>query len=231
MSSDLHSGHRDRMKSKFRNNGIECFEDHEKLEVLLYSIFPRINTNELAHNLINNFGSLHGVLNASESELTKIKGFGETSAFQLSYFGALSRYLSENGEPGGIILKSLNDIVEYARKIMDFSFDEQFMALFLDKRHALLSKLSFNGKTTSMAEGENKLLVKHALNGNSSYVVLVHSHNGKNVLPSSSDVVFTRKISMLLRSVGITLDDHIIIDVEQSYSMRASYLLGDMWTP
>ncbi len=53
----IHDGHRERMRERFLQTGFEGMEDHEALELLLYYFFPRINTNPIAHRLIDTFGS------------------------------------------------------------------------------------------------------------------------------------------------------------------------------
>ena len=72
----IHAGHRKRMREKFARNGGAGFQKHEILEMVLYSSIPRGNTNEIAHALINKFGSFSGVLNAPYEELLKVKGVG-----------------------------------------------------------------------------------------------------------------------------------------------------------
>ena len=72
----IHEGHRARMRTKLMESGERVFADHELLEVLLYYAIPRRDTNELAHRLLEQFGSLQGVLSASAQELACVKGVG-----------------------------------------------------------------------------------------------------------------------------------------------------------
>ena len=62
-----HSGHRQRMRERFVKQGLEGFAPHEILELLLFYAIPQKNVNPIAHQLINRFGSLYGVLNAEPS--------------------------------------------------------------------------------------------------------------------------------------------------------------------
>lgn len=70
---NIHAGHRARMLKRVRERGFEGMEEHEILEVLLYAVIRRGNTNPTAHRLINKFGSLKGVLNADEAELMSVE--------------------------------------------------------------------------------------------------------------------------------------------------------------
>lgn len=229
MVSELHEGHRDRMKNRFRKYGIDSLEDHEKLEIFLFSIFPRINTNELSHNLIKNFGSLKNVLSASESQLENIKGIGPTGAFYMNYIGALMNYLEKDNSHGGICLDTTKKIGDYARELLDMNNKEQVLAMFLDKKRMLTSNLVVDGLSSSFAEVDRRSIIRRAVKENSVYVVLAHSHLGEVVIPSASDIIATRSIFTALASVDVQLDDHVIVDYTESYSMRFSDVFVDIW--
>ena len=96
MSSQAdHGGHRERMRKRFKESGnFKGFSEHEILEMLLFYIVPRKNTNDIAHELIKKFGSLNSVLNASVEELSSVKDMGESSANSLLFFRELINYCS-----------------------------------------------------------------------------------------------------------------------------------------
>jgi DNA repair protein RadC len=96
--SKTHMGHRERMRKRFANSGLSFsgFEEHEILEVLLYRCFKRKNTNEIAHWLLDEFGTLEGVMAASVEELCKVKFVGEKTAERLKFYGEMLRYFEEN---------------------------------------------------------------------------------------------------------------------------------------
>lgn len=77
---NLHAGHRERMRVRFFENGFESYSTHEVLEQVLFLTIPRANTNETAHSLLQKFGSLSGVLNASPESLTEVPGIGPKAA-------------------------------------------------------------------------------------------------------------------------------------------------------
>ena len=87
----IHEGHRARMRTKLMESGERVFADHELLEVLLYYAIPRRDTNELAHRLLEQFGSLQGVLSASAQELACVKGVGEYAAAHIKIVTILQR--------------------------------------------------------------------------------------------------------------------------------------------
>ena len=76
----LHSVHRSRVKEQFAKSGMRDFQDHQVLEMLLFYAIPQRDTNDLAHMLINEFGSLAGVFDAPLESLEAVKGMGKSSA-------------------------------------------------------------------------------------------------------------------------------------------------------
>ena len=101
----LHDGHRQRMKERFARHGLDSFAEHEALELLLYYAIPRRDTNELAHTLLDRFGSLERVLLAPREELMKVPGVGEGAALLLTRVPAVSQYTHRHA-PQETILNS-----------------------------------------------------------------------------------------------------------------------------
>lgn len=99
-NSSLHQGHRARMRKRFAAGGMNfnTFENHEVLEMILFSCYRQRNTNEIAHELINKFGSLEGVVNAPLEELCEVKYVSESVAAHLKFYGELMRLIERSEE-------------------------------------------------------------------------------------------------------------------------------------
>lgn len=102
--SNLHAGHRSRMRARFEKDGFDAFSDHECLEFILYNTMKRVNTNETAHELINKFGSIKGVLDAAYEDLITVKGVGDVTAKYLT---------SLNSQVTDLIVKQLGGTGEF----------------------------------------------------------------------------------------------------------------------
>ncbi len=96
--SQIHKGHRARMKSRFEMCGLvfDSFHEHEILEMMLFFCFSRRNTNDIAHNLLSKFGSLENVVSAPVEELCKVKYISTNSAAVIKMFGALADSLEKS---------------------------------------------------------------------------------------------------------------------------------------
>ncbi len=230
MSNDnLHSGHRERMFKKFLANGIDCFADHEKLEILLYYILPRVDTNKLAHTLINRFGSLQGVFNATKSELEEITDIGPYAALKIHFLRDFFNFLHHE-KPELIVIDSIDKATSFCRNIFDLGKSEEMAALFLDKKSNLIARYKVKGQGSDAVKFDIKEFSRQALESKCSRVILAHSHMYMPLLPSDSDIITTRNIGFILKTFGISLIDHIILNDWSEYSMRSSGDLLDIWS-
>ena len=101
---NLHEGHRKRMKERFIKSGLDDFAPHNILELLLFYSIPRGDTNPVAHRLIDTFGSLSGVFDATPEELAKVDGVGENSAILISMIPQIARkYLEDKADTANIV--------------------------------------------------------------------------------------------------------------------------------
>lgn len=228
MSDDnLHKGHRQRMMKKYLNNGIDCFEEHEILEIALFYAYPRINTNDIAHRLIGKFGSLKGVFSAKGGELSEIKGVGDNASFYIRFLFDLHKKLNEQKKPA-IRLDSSAKLLEYCRGLYTDYTCEAVHALLLDEKFFLISDIEVIGGM-SHSELDTKYILRKALEFNCSSVILTHNHPTGTAIASAADITSTRALAQILKNVDVRLDDHIIISPDSGYSLRSTELLKDIW--
>ena len=109
----MHSGHRERVKQKFVDCGDLAFGDHELLELMLFHSIPRQNTNDIAHRLIDRFGSLKGVMEARLDELITVKGVGRNTAILIKTSFAINARCKKNTADKRTQFKSINSLQEY----------------------------------------------------------------------------------------------------------------------
>ena len=218
-----HDGHRARMRKRFLEQGLEGFEDHQVLEMLLYYSVPREDTNELAHDLIESFGSFSNVLEAPVTDFMKVKGVGEKTATMLSFVGSTVRYyMVDKKKQDSNILSTLNECVDYLKPYFTGRRNETVYILCLDaKCKVLLCKNLGEGGVNSAAVPMRKI-VDVAMASNATSVVLAHNHPGGLAYPSGDDVNTTKQLAATLQAVDVILADHIIFSDEESVSLTQS---------
>lgn len=223
-----HEGHRKRMLKKYLDNGIGVFEEHELLEMLLFILLPRVNTNELAHELIDQFGSLQGVFSAPLNALENCKGLGHHSAMALKLIGDLINYICSQ-ITAGIKLNSIRDIIDFCvERYKDIPY-ECFSFYMLDKNYTLIDKRDFEINSKDESVFNYREIVCQIAASKAYAVFLSHNHiNGKSYA-SNNDITITRNFNTLMNFMNVKFIDHIIVQNDQGCSMRKSGELSDIW--
>ena len=218
----LHDGHRLRLKKRFLEDGLQNFDEHQVLELLLFYCIPRQNTNDLAHDLINQFGSLSQVLTASPGELQKVPGIGENAAIFLSILNAFCRYYYTTKDKDPVILDNEEKCSAFLLPRFHRQRNEGVQMLCLDAKGKLLCHKELGEGSVNSAAVPIRRIVEIALGANATAVVLAHNHPSGIALPSPEDELTTHQLAMALSAVDIVLMDHFIIADGECVSLRAS---------
>jgi DNA repair protein RadC len=214
------------MKKRFIEHGLDNFDDINALELLLFYALPRCDTNVTAHRLLDRFGSLSGVLEASADELEKVEGVGESAAVLLRLIPQMSRrYMVESESGGGTINGSAAAGSFFLPRFM-FETDEVIYMACLDSVHRVINCTEVGRGVVNSAEVSVRKIVELALRQNAAAVLLAHNHVNGLALPSKEDELTTRQIAAALSMVGITLVDHIIVAGREFVSMADSGILN-----
>jgi DNA repair protein RadC len=205
-----HDKHRQRLRERFLNSP-DSFEDHELLELILFYSIPRKNTNETAHRLIERFGSVRGILDASIDALVKVDDIGMNTALYIKAIAKLvSKYsISEQKSDG--ILKSPAALSTFLKNLFIGTQNEISYILLFDNSKRLITCEKI-GEGFSMEHTLSlRKAVLSALTSNATSAILVHNHPNGKAFPSGDDIHATNKAKMLLESLGVVLMEHFIV--------------------
>lgn len=215
----IHDGHRQRLKNRFLEEGLGSFEKHQVLELLLFYCIPRQNTNNIAHALVEHFGSLKQVLEAPPAELKKIPGIGDSAVTFLSLLNAFYRYYDENQKDEVTILSNPKDCSNYLSRFFRARRNEVVYMLCLDAKYQLLCCKEVGEGSVNSAAVPIRRIVEIALGVNASMVVLAHNHPSGLAVPSPEDQLTTKQLAYALTAVDVTLVDHIVFAGKEYVSM------------
>lgn len=219
---NLHEGHRKRMKERFIKSGLDDFAPHNILELLLFYSIPRGDTNPVAHRLIDIFGSLSGVFDATPEELAKVDGVGENSAILISMIPQIARkYLEDKADTANIVV-GCSDIGAFLLPKFVGRTNEALMMVSIDNKNKIISCSVVAEGTVDSAKVSRRKIMEEAMKVKATRVILAHNHPCGVAVPSSEDVVMTKEIGRLFAQVGIELVDHIIVANDDYVSMAAS---------
>lgn len=222
MQKTDHSGHRDRLREKYLNFGIEALAPHEVIELLLFYAVPYRNTNDIAKNLYDRFGSLSAVLDASMDMLTEA-GLTRNQATFLKLIPDVTRryMIDKHDNPSKIV-----DLADVPARLVDLyigtDHEERVYIIVVDEKmkevySGVLAKGKFNAGEISI-----RRIMNLVLNYGAAGVVLAHNHPSGVAMPSQEDYYATDRIRKSLRLIGVELLDHFIVADHMVVSMRDS---------
>ena len=220
--SGQHKGHRQRMRARVEQYGLESLAPHEALEYVLYITNTRKDTNGLAHVLMDRFGDFAGVLDASEEDLLTVEGVGPSTARMLHLLPEISRYYGRSRTSTTRCIRTTEQMGSYLMAKFAWSDYERAMLVSLDSRKRVRAAVWLREGTTDRVSLDIKDVVSAAIKGGTDTVVLSHNHPNGVPLPSREDLAATENIVRALGLVKIRLRDHIIIAENEYFSMRES---------
>ena len=222
----IHDGHRQRLKDRFLREGLDGFTDVQVLELLLFYVVPRKDTNPIAHALVDRFGSLARVLDASVLKLTEVDGITDNGATFLKLVREIERrYALSQGEE--IILNTIDDCCEYLSRFFKGKKNETVFLLSLDAKLKMLSCREVGEGSVNYASVPIRRVVEMALDDGATSVILAHNHPSGIAIPSNDDIQTTRRLAMALSTVEIQLADHIVVAEDEYVSMVQSGIRFD----
>lgn len=221
----MHEGHRGRLTKRFLMEGFESFEDHEILELLLFYALPRVDTNPIAHRLLEKFGSLAGVLEADAKDLAQTPGIGPGAAAYLAMFPEAFRAYERSKLGKRPMIRSIDEACRFARTLLFGKPVEQIYVIWLNTQ----SRVIHSERLSEGSVSESPVYISHiaaaALRHHAVKGIVAHNHPGGNVQPSAADIRTTQDILHALALLGIELVDHIIVSENEHFSFQADSLM------
>jgi len=222
----VHDGHRQRLRQQFLEHGLDSFQDHQVLELILTYAIPRKDVNPLAHALIERFGGLEEVLCAPEDELCRVPGIGESAAVLLNLFYPVYNKARSSTAGKERILNEPEKVGEYLLGLFAGVREERMYQLCLDAKGKLLSCCRLGTGTVDAVSFSGRTVAVNALQCQASAVILAHNHPSGVALPSHDDITATRIAADALRALNIRLEDHVVVADHDYVSMALS---GIIW--
>lgn len=209
-------GHRQRLRQRMIKEGLTNFQDHEVLEMLLFQFLPRRDTNKLAHNLLNKFGSFYNVLNASPTQLMEVDGVSELTACNIAVLKEVFvRY--KKSSLSKISLAGLASVLEYSRELMTGNYVEKLVVVFVDNATNFLLSEEFCSDDSKRVNADIKKIVSSAVRCNAAGIILFHCHVDGPCTPSNEDFEFTQRLFTTMININIVVLEHLIFNNKGEY--------------
>lgn len=219
--SNLNRGHRKRTKAKFALSP-SSFQDYEILEMLLYNVYPRCDTKDIAKRILASCGSLKKLYLQDLDSLSADNNLSDSLKFQIRLLQELFTRLTidSNDNAETHILGDWNSVLRYLKFDIGYKTREYFKVLYLNRKNVLINTQLFDSGTVDKVVVYPREIVKGAINNNASAIVIAHNHPSGDPTPSKQDIRITELIRSALETVEVTLHDHIIIANDKHYSFK-----------
>ncbi len=213
-----HKGHRKRLRERFLKTDLSGFCDHEILELLLfYSLFCT-DTNEIAHDLIERFGNIYGVLNADVEALKEVDGVKDKTAIFLKVIHDCCIYYPAVRERS-LKFTSVDDenlyFSEYFKKI-----EEEMCVIFrVNLQLEIMDEIRFPLSSLPDGNEANRFIAHLICQNNFDRVIIAHNRMDSRCLPASDDYKLIKSISETLKALNIKICDYLVCISDMAFSM------------
>lgn len=216
---NLHQGHRDRLRKRFITLGEAALFEHELLELALFYPIPRINTNNIAHSLIEKFENLNGILDASMQELMEIKGIGESSAEFLCLLADIcNEYSTFSASQTPVVINE--NISDYFRDYFLDSNSGVCLTLGIDDNFQVKNKISFTKDNLMNDNSEVRRIAEFLIKNNCTKIAIGINHPERPAIPDNSDFALIRLFAEKFSVFDIILIDCIICSNQDTFSVK-----------
>lgn len=213
-----HQGHRERMKEKLMEIGLDKFQEHEMIEVLLFFGIPYKDTNILAHKLIKKFGSFAGVLDASIEELVSESGMTKNAALLINTLPQFFREYKKSRINRKKPIMHIDDILP----LLDANFHlrdmEVLNVICLNAAQRIVAVVETGVAEVSSVLLSPRAILDIAMRYKAVNIIIAHNHPSGTIQPSDTDIALTIELKHMLKSIDVELVDHIIITDDDAYS-------------
>lgn len=208
----VHFGHRRRMRERYKKYGLDSFEFHEILEMMLYYCIPRADTNSIAHEMEQKFGkSLSNVLEADINALMEIKGISENTAMSFKFATDIIRMynIERASKPNSMTDKSVQEKYLIAR-YTGINNETVVMISMNNRMERIADDVIYVGNMNSTKVDLHKI-VKIAMKNNAANVIISHNHPNGCDYPSIEDIETTKRIKRIFDDIHINFVDHYVV--------------------
>jgi DNA repair protein RadC len=224
MEYDLRRGHRERLRKKFLQGGMNALHDYEALELLLTYAIPRRDVKPLAKQLLLKFKDFSGVFDASVEQLQQVDGIGENAAALFVLLKSLCVKYLEAETRHVDVMNSPEAVTDFVRMKLGGLKKETFMVIYLNTKNHVIEH-DIQPGTVDRAAVYPREVIHRALELHAISLILSHNHPSGICDPSPQDIKLTNELKKALDPVGIRMLDHVIVSKNTYLSFAKSKLL------
>lgn len=210
-----HTQHRTRLRKRFQNEGLDTFEPHEQLELLLQYPIKQIDTNGLAHSLLDRFGSISGVIDAPVSELETVENIGRTSSTFLKLILELGKRYSTDRSNEDRYTSVINTIGERYVEEFDAANGEYYSAVMLDDNYNIVGSEVFQECSHENEPFDTDKLAKLLFRYKCTSFIVLHNKLGDITKPTNDDLLIAAELPAVFEPINRWFVEYLIISYDR----------------
>lgn len=218
--------HIERLKERFKSNGLKGFSSREALELLLYLAETAKDPEVLADSLVGGFGSLSGVLDAREPELLSMEGVDEDSFVLMDLIKNLPRSYGKDSVPAPTVISTKQEVLYHVNKAFPCRKGEQFLAIYLNSKNEVLGTWMLHEGSVSRATVTPRRAIEGAFHYNGQGVIFVHRHDRPSAHPTAQETELIKLLWSAASAVDLIVHDHLIFSRLGLYSALENGLIS-----
>jgi len=222
-----YAGHRQRLRERFKKNGLDGLHEYEFIELLLTYAIPRRDVKPLAKALIEHWGGITGIFDASIDELTACTGIGERTAVLIKLLKEGSALYLKTRVKNKEFLGSPQDVLNFCHYTLSGEKNEKFMVIYLSAKNEVIDSEILEEGTVNQTAVYPRKVIEGALRHKASALIFVHNHPSGDPSPSQTDRLLTDALVRAASAIEITVHDHIIIGRNKHFSGRENGWLAE----
>jgi DNA repair protein RadC len=212
------AGHRQRLRERFLESGLDGFHDYEVIELLLTLATPRKDCKDAAKSALKKFQTLQGVLEAPSHELCEVEGIGPKNSLGLQLIKAVSDRFLEKKLIDKNPVNNSKELFDYLYHTIRDKSRESFKIIFLNSKNRVIATETHSEGTLTASSVYPREVVQAALRHRAAALIFAHNHPSGDPKPSAEDIAITRQLVFAGKIMGITIHEHIIIGDNSYYS-------------
>jgi DNA repair protein RadC len=221
----IHEGHRQRLMKTVHEVGLYGLSDIQKVEFLLFYIFPRGDVNPLSHRLLDRFGNIANIIDAEVEELMEIDGIGERGARAIVCLRQIFEEVTDSRSARYASIEEVETFCDYFEELLRFLTVENMYIIGIDNDFKVLQKKRLTEGSVKNVGIVPQRITSFAVSSKATGIILAHNHPNGSCMPSDKDIESTEKLRFLLNTLGVTLVEHVIVGSNGIYGIIRNKLL------